>query len=217
MAGAMEHQAALLLGRLGWHKPHVGPGHCFADGLCVSGVILLPFDVGLHVGGRHQPHRVSQGLELTRPMMRGGAGLDADQAWRQLLKERQNVATLQLTADDRLASSINAMHLKPDLAMSRPTVVTVCMFGSSESWGLNSTHYLWHSCAGGGAVHSITSGLLHRSKQVPYSITSSARTRIISGMVIPRALAVLRFTTSSNLAGRSIGRSAGLVPPKIRP
>src|SRR5436190_22839515 len=27
MAGAMEHQAALLLGRLGWHKPHVGPGH----------------------------------------------------------------------------------------------------------------------------------------------------------------------------------------------
>src|SRR3954452_9947113 len=49
--------------------------------------------------------------------------------------------------------------------MSRPTVVTVCMFGSSESWGLNSTHYLWHSCAGGGAVHSITSGLMHRSKR----------------------------------------------------
>src|SRR3954454_13927543 len=42
--------------------------------------------------------------------------------------------------------------------MSRPTVVTVCMFGSSESWGLNSTHYLWHSCAGGGAVHSIKTG-----------------------------------------------------------
>src|SRR3954449_591471 len=132
MAGAMEHQAALLLGRLGWHKPHVGPGHCFADGLCVSDVILLSFDVGLHVGGRHQPHRVSQGLELTRPMMRGGAGLDADQAWRQLLKERQDVATLQLTADDHLASSINAMHL----TMSRPTVVNVCMFGSSESWEL---------------------------------------------------------------------------------
>src|SRR5436190_18143825 len=50
-----------------------------------------------------------------------------------------------------------------------------------------------------------------------HSSTMSARTRIISGMVIPRALAVLRFTTSSNLAGRSMGRSAGLVPPKIRP
>src|SRR5262249_36563154 len=47
-----------------------------------------------------------------------------------------------------------------------------------------------------------------------HSITSSARTRIVSGMVIPRAFAVLRFTTSSNLAGRSMGRSAGLVPPQ---
>src|SRR5436190_19315456 len=42
--------------------------------------------------------------------------------------------------------------------MSRPTVVTVCMFASSESWGLNSTHYLLHSCAGGGAVHRIITG-----------------------------------------------------------
>src|SRR5262249_18513218 len=49
-----------------------------------------------------------------------------------------------------------------------------------------------------------------------HSITSSARTRTVSGMVIPMALAVLRFTTISNLAGRSMGGSAGLVPPKIR-
>src|SRR6187200_2587533 len=47
-----------------------------------------------------------------------------------------------------------------------------------------------------------------------YSITSSARVRIVSGIVIPRAFAVLRFTTSSNLVGRSMGRSAGLVPPR---
>jgi hypothetical protein len=30
---------------------------------------------------------------------------------------------------------------KTDLAMSRPIVVIVCMFGSSKSWGLNSTHF----------------------------------------------------------------------------
>jgi cyclopropane fatty-acyl-phospholipid synthase-like methyltransferase len=30
------------------------------------------------------------------------------------------------------------------------------MFGSSEQWGLNSTHF--HGTAGGGAVHSIKSG-----------------------------------------------------------
>ena len=38
-------------------------------------------------------------------------------------------------------------------------------------------------------------------------ITSSARNRIDSGMVMPRALAVLRLTTSSNLVGCSIGKS----------
>jgi len=41
MARAMEHQAALLLGRLGRDEPHVGPGDRLADGL------------------RRQPHRFS--------------------------------------------------------------------------------------------------------------------------------------------------------------
>src|SRR5450759_5166480 len=82
MARAVEHQAALLLGSLGWHEPHVGPGDCLADGLCVSRVILLPFDIGLHVGRRHQPHGVTKCLELARPMVRRGAGFDTDQTWR---------------------------------------------------------------------------------------------------------------------------------------
>jgi hypothetical protein len=33
MACAMEHQATLLLGRLGRDEPHVRPGHRLADGL----------------------------------------------------------------------------------------------------------------------------------------------------------------------------------------
>ena len=50
MARAVEHQAALLLGRLGLDKPHIGPGDRFADGLGVSGIILLSLDIRLHVG-----------------------------------------------------------------------------------------------------------------------------------------------------------------------
>src|SRR3954452_20908097 len=115
MARAMEHQAALLLRRLGLHKPHVCPGDCFANGLGVSGIILLALDVGPHVGRRHQAHLVPERLELARPMMRCGASLDADQAGWQLLEERQDVATLQLTADDHLPGSINAVHLKDRL------------------------------------------------------------------------------------------------------
>jgi hypothetical protein len=45
-------------------------------------------------------------------MMRRGTGLDTNQARRQLLKERQDVTTLQLPAHHHLAGGINTMHLK---------------------------------------------------------------------------------------------------------
>jgi hypothetical protein len=64
MACAVKHQATLLLGGLGLNEPHVGPGDRFADGLRVSRIVLLPFDVGLHVSRRHQPHGVAKRLEF---------------------------------------------------------------------------------------------------------------------------------------------------------
>jgi hypothetical protein len=51
-------------------------------------------------------------LELARPMMRSGAGLNPNQTRRQLLEERQDIATLQLTADQHLAFRVDAVHLK---------------------------------------------------------------------------------------------------------
>src|SRR6476620_3568665 len=57
-------------GRLGGYEPHIGPGDRLANGLGISGVILLPFDVGLYVGRWHQSHGVAKCLELTRPMVR---------------------------------------------------------------------------------------------------------------------------------------------------
>ncbi len=48
-----------------------------------------------------------------------------------------------------------------------------------------------------------------------HSITSSARPSSDRGIVRPRALAVLRLITSSNLVGCSTGRSPGLAPLRI--
>ena len=45
-------------------------------------------------------------------MMRRGAGLDPNQARWQLLEEGQDVTALQLTANDHLAISINAVDLE---------------------------------------------------------------------------------------------------------
>jgi hypothetical protein len=41
-----------------------------------------------------------------------GTGLDTNQAWRQLLEERQHVTTLQLAADDHLTGAINSVDLE---------------------------------------------------------------------------------------------------------
>ena len=81
MTRSMKHHAALLLGSLGRHEPHIGSGDCLANGLCVSRIILLPLDVGLHVGRWYQPHIMAERLELARPMVRRSASFDADKGW----------------------------------------------------------------------------------------------------------------------------------------
>jgi hypothetical protein len=51
---------------------------------------------------------------------------------------------------------------------------------------------------------------------IHHSITLSARCRSDCGSSAPNALAVLRLITNSNFVGCSTGRSAGLVPLRIR-
>ena len=112
MAGTMEHQAALLLGRLGLDEPHVCSGDRLADGFSVGSIVLLPLDIGLHVSRRHQAHGVAERLEFARPIMRRCAGFDTNQARRHLLEKRQDIAALQLTADDHIVFRVDAVHLK---------------------------------------------------------------------------------------------------------
>jgi hypothetical protein len=45
-------------------------------------------------------------------MMRRSTSLNANQAWWQLLKESQDRPPLQLTSDDHLAASVNAVNLE---------------------------------------------------------------------------------------------------------
>ena len=92
MARAMKHQAALLLRGLGLDEPHVGSRDSLADRLCVGRIVLLSLDIRLHIGRRHQAHRMAKRLEFARPMVRRCASLDANQARWQLMEERQDVA-----------------------------------------------------------------------------------------------------------------------------
>jgi hypothetical protein len=51
-------------------------------------------------------------LELARPMVRRAAGFDTDHTWRQFLEDRQDVAPLQLPANNHLSASVNAVNLE---------------------------------------------------------------------------------------------------------
>jgi Right handed beta helix region len=64
-----------------------------------------------------------------------------------------------------------------------------------------------------GVDHSIVANNLIENNSG--GMTSSARARIDCGIVSPRALAVLRLTTNSNVVGCSIGRSEGFAPLRI--
>jgi hypothetical protein len=58
-------------------------------------------------------------------------------------------------------------------------------------------------------------GLMHRSKESLYSITSSAIESTFCGTSMPSARAVCRLMANSNLVVCSTGRSAGLAPLRI--
>ena len=69
----------LLLCSLDRNEAHARPLRRFTDGLCIGGIVLLPFDERLDVGRRDQAH-MAQLSDLTRPVMRTGAGFHRDDA-----------------------------------------------------------------------------------------------------------------------------------------
>jgi hypothetical protein len=103
---------------------------------------------------------MAQCLEHARPVMRRRAGLNTNDAPRQLLEERQHLAALQLAANDYVALRVDAMDLKNRLRDVETDCRDSCMLGSLKSWSPHRRPLQWHSCAGGGAVRSIKCRLL---------------------------------------------------------
>jgi hypothetical protein len=68
--------------------------------------------MALHIGRRQQANGMPKSLEFARPLMRQSAGLDTDQAPRQLLEEGEYVASFELTADDHIALRIDTVNLE---------------------------------------------------------------------------------------------------------
>jgi len=76
-------------------------------------------------------------------------GLHTDQAKRQLLEERQNLAAPKLAADNRLARRINAVNLENGLRKIQTDRDNFC-HRKAPSQRFQKTA-LWHLDAGGGS------------------------------------------------------------------
>src|SRR4029450_8886185 len=112
---------------------------------------------------RHQPHTVAKPPDRPPPVMRGRARLHPDQAGPQLLKERQHVTAPGLAPNNHRPCRIDTMDLEHRLGEINADRDNLSHWMAPLfMWSLTATTS-WHSDAGWGAVHSITSGRLSRS------------------------------------------------------
>ena len=111
--------------------------------------------------------------------------------------------------------------MKPRPAALHRNIAANVADGSDSAAPVNGCRgsYAPESCRGGhprARPFRATTGLMHRSKQPIYSITSSASNCMEVGTVRPSAAAVFRLMTRSNLTGAWTGSSLGLAPRKTR-
>ncbi len=110
----MQAKHALLLFALDGHEAHVGPLHRFADGRRVGRIVLAASAAEPVRGdelGRHEPHGMTQGLELPGPVMRTRARFHADQARRQRSNQLKQLLTRYPRAHQfGLAGLTDPMH-----------------------------------------------------------------------------------------------------------
>src|SRR5215471_19027465 len=149
-------------------------------------------------------------------MMRRSAGFHADETRRQLLKEWQNVAALESTANDYITRRVNSVDLKNRLSdietdrRDRLHAWILRIVGASTAPTSMALPCRWRSRP----QHQKRTYAAQQKRR--YSITSSAVASNDGGMVRLRAAAAFRLMASSYLLGAWTGRSAGFAPFRMR-
>src|SRR5258708_29534125 len=150
------YKNALCLSRLDWHEAHGRPCYRLADRLGIGRVVLVALDVSLHVGRRHQPHRMPNRAEITGPVVRCRARFHADKAGLELTEQFQQLIAADLAPQHGSAVLIDAGNLKDVLRDIQTDGANLHGDGSSPRV-VRLTAPPWHSAmpSGSGAVHPI--------------------------------------------------------------
>lgn len=109
---AVQREKRLLFLGFDLDEAHRGPCHGFADRFGVDRIGLAALHVGFDVHRRHQPDGMAEHRELPRPMVARCAGLNADEAGRQSLEERQHLRPSQRSVEGNLSGLGYSVDLK---------------------------------------------------------------------------------------------------------
>src|SRR5215472_6049651 len=147
-AGSEHDAVRLLLFGLDRNEAHARPLGRFTDGLCIGGIVLLPFDERLDVGRRDQAHMMAQLSDLTRPVMRTGTGFHSHDAPGLRCQKTEKLPASDALAKEHMPAIIGSMHLKHvfrDIQTDRASL----LHGTPPSVAVRHRH-LWHTDAVGG-------------------------------------------------------------------
>src|SRR3954462_5103992 len=128
----------LLLLAFHRHEAHARALGGFADGLGIRPVVLLPLHVRLDVGRRDQAHGVAQLAELTRPVMRPGAGLHRHRAGRLGGEEFEHLRPHQALAEHHTAGRVCPVRLENPLRNVQSDCVNLS-HGRLLKWSVDTT------------------------------------------------------------------------------
>src|SRR5271154_1097949 len=164
LADAMTHQLGLVLDRSDRHEAHARTPDSFANPPRVGRVVLVAPHIRLHISGRDQLHAMAEFDQFARPVMRGAASLDPDQASRKRAKKRKQVAALDRLGDDDPALRVYGVNLEHVLGQIQPDACDRRQIADRLTHGrlpfrwrfVSTTTILAHRDADRGAVHPIT-------------------------------------------------------------
>src|SRR4051812_12857615 len=152
ITGAEHDPIRLLLLAFHRHEAHARALGGFADRLGIRPVVLLPLHVRLDVGRRDQAHGVAQLAELTRPVMRPGAGLHRHRAGRLGGEECEHLRPHQALAEHHTAGRVCPVRLENPLRNIQSDRVSLS-HGCLLKWSVDTTT-LARRCRQGASIPS---------------------------------------------------------------
>src|SRR5215213_6017373 len=149
ITGAEHDPVRLLLLAFHRHEAHARPLRRFADRLGIRHVVLLPLHVRLDVGRRDQAYGVAQLAELTRPVMRPGAGLHRHCARGLGGEEFEHLRPHQALAEHHTAGRVCPVRLENPLRNVQSDRVSL-PHGRLLKWSIDTT--LARRCRPGASI-----------------------------------------------------------------